>query len=447
MKKLKLISSLSVLGTVAAATPIIATSCSNQSYYVVCQDPDRTSATTVSLNDMDTPPTSLGHLYALAYDDKGNKVDNADINYNFDLSNKPAWITNITAPKGEINVDTSSYQEVEADTWTTTWRAEYKGYQSPKYSITINFVQYLTGNGGFYIDDSGEYQGVKFPTPITKAHFDNGCFIYNETTKTVKLPIYEDASKNETTIELDPSQIVTLQIQSIDTDVIKIPNSFMERCDELLYVDIKGFTGSNLIEIGNNFLYKCEKLSYVYSASSTSITTIGKRFLAECLNLVEIDLSPLSEVTSFGSNFLERSQSLISIDMAPLSKVTEISESFMWSSGVKKITGLDKLTKVTKIDDDFMGYAKIEEADFTGLGSEIDGDPVVEAKLFYDCDNFVKFNPGDLDFSNAHHYSLTAYSKNSPAYTNGLLIVGGRGEELKRQFGDLDGPYWRKIIY
>ena len=372
MKKTKLIATISSLGVLASATPIIATSCSENSrsgsYYVI-HNQKVSLPTTFSQSD-------INNLVPQSYT-FSDGVSRSALFLNGDYV-EAALITELRIQETDSTVilPTSNF----LSTCTNLRILDIKGVKTEQ--TASDLTNALTS-----IPWSNLVE-VAFPTWVEKEGVGHALStVFFSTTPTGLKKADLSGLEKPITVTNNFFKGCTGLEELILPDlseVTVIGSSFLDGCSSLKSVDnlnqltkIKGFA--------YNFLNGCSSLTSVTFPKDNLITTIGHSVLSGCSSLKSIDLSPLTSVTIIGNDFLKGCSSLTSIDLSQMEELQTLGAKKTLTAsiiGTGFLNGCNALTTVN------MG--SILATNVSTLGST--PEPATD-----NTGAFVKYDENDLD--------------------------------------------------
>ena len=157
----------------------------------------------------------------------------------------------------------------------------------------------------------------------------------------------------------DHSKLTELELKDVNPIVTWINNDFLYDCSNLTTLDLAGLTGIKLICSG--FLYDCSSLTAIdlspLQNAFNSSKFVPENFLYNCKSLTSIDLSPLQSsfdtIKSVPDGFLTSCEGLTTLDLTPLRNVTKVGDYFL--VGCKGLTTLNiPFSGVTDIGQGFL---------------------------------------------------------------------------------------------
>ena len=452
MKKLKLITTLSSLGMVAAATPIVATSC--------------------------TPDTTDTRNYAII---AGEEVEFPEIVTQEDLQNLVPHNPRNAGADAQvvIEIDGQEYEfdkvsEVNLGTVHNVVEIP-ASFLSAEPLTGVSNLQKVSLSGikdTFHIDES--FLSKNYRLTSLKLPTMSSAVIANSDGSTQYSQISDNFLKDCAGLKrVDFSPLANVgaithgflencsNLQSADLSALKsvrnIGNNFLAGCTSLSSVqlptlkseiEIYGLKGG--CEIGNDFMYGVTKVTTVNFKPFAEARVIGNNFFsAAVLNLKTIDLSSWKMVNQIGDNFLTSEdiapiimigmiesktttfklptfvppapfksstnadeptltigdgflagfKYLTSVDLTPISKVQTIGSGFMAGCENVESVDLSLLSKVQKLGDSFLMYCKkIKTLDLSAMkalqSSTTEG--IIGNEFLAGCNSLETVNMGDL---------------------------------------------------
>ena len=284
MKKLKLITSLTSLGAVVCATPIVATSCSKGDTETITSSSLACNRNNIILS-VGTADQSVATLVPTFWDADGDEVDYITPEYTFET--QPYEQTNgvealpndaISFWSNEIIIDSSKLSDSNIGIHKITVSAKAKGYSFSDvgtYTLWVAALPKEINNIMFY---NGE--PLFLPNDIDPTVFCGALVTSNDDT-----PVFE--------YNIPLADGTTQNIKTSDKE--QLTNIFITSCSD------------SVSALGNNFLAGFTKLEDVDLSGLSKIKTVGNGFLSYCPSLQRLDLSSLTALadgSGFGSGFL-----------------------------------------------------------------------------------------------------------------------------------------------
>ena len=344
MKKIKLISSLTILGILSCFGPVTATSCSHSDGGGGDKD-DTKTATIKSLTWADSSGKTIEPLR------NTTAILEIGVIKDGDIILKPKLFKSFSDNGSDSELDVKNNIEVPDEDWKSISITPKKvGKMSLKLKLEI------------YNDES------KQKTTIYKLQYNivvaSNLIRYNENTyllqDNIDLNLFCDSGttlsgpfllKNGNTItDLDKSKITNLTLGSISPSITAIDSYFLYDCTNLVSLSLPD--ESNINQIGEHFLQN-SSIESINLKAFGSVTSIGKYFLSGCEDLKALDLSQLSKLTAFTEDFAFACKGLTSVTFPSTCAATSIEDGFFWTCKSLETVDLRGLKNVLTIGNEF----------------------------------------------------------------------------------------------
>ena len=324
MKKIKLLTTLSGLGVIAAAIPLVSTGCTSKydsSNYIIYKGEK------VKLDGFTFTQTDINLLctqQAVPYDPA--KSDSATWSAYY-INGVPYDINYIT----EINIGTASNVAIIPPNFMN-------GCVHLR-TVNLNGIKDLTYIGDNFLDYCYLLSTLVLPT-LKNLSGEDMINLKYLTGSISQIPEYFLYGNNQLdTIDLEPF-----------ANIRYVPEGFMESCSNIKSLDFSSW--KNVSYIGSSFLWGNESLEKV------NLPTIKQLdFSKEVLKQLGVDTSP---VTTIGNYFMQHCTSVKSFDFTPFAEVNYIADDFLGEESGEYIFNLNistldfsKLTKLNRIGDGF----------------------------------------------------------------------------------------------
>lgn len=161
--------------------------------------------------------------------------------------------------------------------------------------------------------------------------------------------------------------------------IAAIGDGFLSECDNLLFVDFRGFIqlhsiGSEFLSrckaikkitnllgldetrtIGNNFLYKCDALQDVNFCDLVSLVTVGDNWLSKCANLTSVEIAHLLSLKTVGQGWLAQNPLLTDVAIGPLSSLRIVGHGWLNRCANLEVVTFRQFQFLEQVGDGWLG--------------------------------------------------------------------------------------------
>ena len=352
MKKIKLLITLSSLGTLVTSVPIVTIGCSGQKIpsksTVTCNFPE----INILSNDSEEKEFSFNCQF---YDEQSKEI-NGTTKWEMDM---PKILSSdkvsITQNDNKIKVKVNGWSNLnEIKEYEVVVKGQSKWTTLTGYNLGIKkfIVRVIPYNINIIKYDGEQY---KLADDINSALFEN-------IAAGTQLPQRSGANL----IIEDTDKIQGLSLYAVSSDWNKeIGDSFLSDLESLCFLNISALKDAT--KIGDEFL-EWTKIKSFDGSMFTELEEIGMYAFASCCTLESITFNNNEKLTLIDEFFCELCELLQYIDISGWTGVQKINGSFLCECTALEKISLSSLTNVTYIDDSFLNYCyNLKEIDISGL--------------------------------------------------------------------------------
>ncbi|MCF0227855.1 MAG: leucine-rich repeat domain-containing protein [Malacoplasma sp.] len=342
MKKVKLISSLTILGALSGVGPVVATSCGNSGG----DDKDNTKTATIkSLTWIDSDGNTIDPLQNIT------TILGIGVIKDGDILLKPKLFKSFSNNGSDSDLDVKNNVEVPDEDWKSiSITPKRVGKMSLKLKLEIYNDESKQKTTTYKLECNvviaSNLITYKGNTYSLQDNIDPNLFCGSGTTLSGPFMLIN----GNTITDLDKSKITNLTLGSFSPSATSIDDYFLYDCTNLVNLVLPN--DSNINQIGEHFLQNSSIESISLKAFG-SVTSIGKYFLSGCEDLKTLDLSQLSKLTAFTEDFAFACKGLTSVTFPSNCKATTIEDGFFWTCKSLETVDLKGLTNVQTIGNEF----------------------------------------------------------------------------------------------